>query len=186
MELTIYGSKCLQFCRPTGSAVRERVFSPVLVMKVVILVFLSVVALVSCSGGRAAYEFYVVIKSDEAAKFIGAVTAIAKEDGLETATGQAVSDTGNVLKVVEGRGHGLTLWVQSTPLSGKEDTKLCGVHPEPHPDPALFTVFTVPRFFASNAAATELGERVLSQLKSGFDVRREPAICGAAVVRDHS
>ena len=50
-------------------------------MKVFILVLLSVVALVSCSGGRAAHEFYVVIKPDETAKFIGAVTAIAKEDG---------------------------------------------------------------------------------------------------------
>jgi hypothetical protein len=158
-----------------------------LVMKVVILALLSVVALTSCSAGGAAFEFYVVIKPEETAKFIGAVTAIAKEDGLETAAGQATSDTGNVLRVVEGRGHGLRLWVQSTPLSGKEDPKLCGIHLEPHPDPAQFIVFTEPRFIGSKAAATELGERVLSQLqRSGFDVRREPVICGAAVIHDRS
>jgi hypothetical protein len=156
-------------------------------MKVFILVLIGVVALTSCSASGAAFEFYVVIKPDETAKFIGAVTAIAKEDGLETAVGQAVADTGNGLRVVEGRGHGLRLWVQSTPLSGREDPKLCGVHLEPHPDPAQFIVFTEPRFFGSKAAAAELGERVLSQIqKSGFDVRREPAVCGAAAIHDRS
>jgi hypothetical protein len=158
-----------------------------LTMKVVILVLIGVVALTSCSGSGAAFVFYVVIKPDDTAEFIGTVTAIAKEDGLQTAVGQAVSDTGDVFRVVEGRGHGLKLWVQSTSLSGREDPKLCGVHGEPHADPAQFSVFTEPRFFGSKAAATELGERVLSQIqKSGFDVRREPAVCGAAAIHDRS
>jgi hypothetical protein len=65
------------------------------------------------------------IEPDEAAKLIAAVTAIAKEDGLETATGQTVSATGDVIKVVEGRDHGLKLWVQSAPLSGHEDPRHC-------------------------------------------------------------
>ncbi len=60
-------------------------------MKVVILVLLALIALTSCSGGGAAFVFYVVTKPDEAAKLIEAVIAIAKEDGLETATGQTVS-----------------------------------------------------------------------------------------------
>jgi hypothetical protein len=158
-----------------------------LVMKVVVLVLLGFLTLTSCSGDGAPFVFYVVIMPDEAPKFIGAVTAIAKEDGLETAMAQAVSDTGNVLRVVEGRGHGLKLWVQSAPLSGHEDPKLCGVYLEPHPDPAQFIVFTEPRLFGSKAAAIELGERVLSQLhKSGFDVRREPPVCGAAAIHDRS
>jgi hypothetical protein len=156
-------------------------------MKLVLLVLLSFVALTSCSGGGATFVFYVVINPDKVAEFIGAVTAIAKEDGLETATGQTVFDTGDVLRVVEGRGHGLKLWVQSAPLSGHEDPKLCGVYLEPHPDPAQFIVFTEPRLFGSNSAAKELGERVLSQLhNSGFDVRRKPPVCGAAAIHDHS
>ena len=151
------------------------------------LVLISVVALSSCSAGGSAFEFYVVIKPDEATKFIGAVTAIAKEDGLETAEGKAVADTGSTLRVVEGRGHGLTLWVQNNPLSGKEDPTICGEHPEPYSDPAQFVVFTQARFFGSKAAATELGQRVLSQIqKAGFDVRRQPAVCGAAAIRDRS
>jgi len=156
-------------------------------MKVLNLVLIGVVALASCSAGGTAYEFYVVVKPGETSKFIEAVTAIAKEDGLETAVAQAVADTGDVLRVVEGRGHGVKLWVQSTLLSGKEDPKLCGVYSEPHSDPAQFTVFTQPRFFGSRAVATKLGERVLSQLRqSGFDVRREPVVCGAAVIHDRS
>ena len=118
---------------------------------------------------------------------IGAVRAIAKEDGLETALGQVRSDTGNVLTVVEGRGHGLELWVQNEPLSGREDQRVCGVHPEPYSDPAQFVVFTVPRFFGTNAAAKQLGERVLAQLRDlGFDVRRGPVVCGAAAIHDRS
>jgi hypothetical protein len=158
-----------------------------LVMKMPFLVLIGVVALASCSASGTAFEFYVVIKPDETAKFIGAVTAIAKEAGMETAEGQAVADTGDVLRVVEGRGHGVTLWVQGTLLSGKEDPKLCGTYFEPHSDPAQFTVFTEPRFFGSRAAATKLGERIFSQIqKAGFDVRREPAVCGEAAIHGQS
>jgi hypothetical protein len=156
-------------------------------MKVLILFLIGVVALTSCSAGVIAFKFYVVIKPEETSKFIEAVTAIAKEDGLETAVGQAAADTGNVLRVVEGRGRGIKLWAQSMPMSGEEDPKLCGVHPEPYPDPAQFVVSTEPRFFGSKAAAIKLGEKMFSQIrKSGFDVRREPAICGAAALHDRS
>lgn len=152
-------------------------------MKTVILVLLAVIALTSCSGGPATFLFYVVIEPGETAKFIEAVRGIATEDGLETAVGQAVSDTGNVMRVVEGRGHGLQLWVQNAPLSGREDPTVCGIHLEPYKDPGQFLVFTVPRFFGSKAAARDLGERVFSQIrKSGFDARTEPAVCGAAAL----
>jgi hypothetical protein len=155
-------------------------------MKVVILALISVLTLTACSERGAAFVFYVVIKPDEAAKFIAAVKAIAKEDGLATAVGQAESDTGDVLRVVEGRGSGLELWVQNATRGGDGDSKLCGVRDGPYPDPAQFIVFTAPRFFGSKAKAIELGERVFSQIqKSGFDVRREePATCGAAAIRD--
>jgi hypothetical protein len=159
----------------------------VLAIKVLIVVLIGVVALASCSGGVVVFEFYVVIKPEETAKFIEAVTAIAKENSLETAANQVVADTGYVSTALEGRGHGLMLWVQNVPLSGTEDPKLCGVHLESYPDPAQFTVSTEPRFFGSKAAATKLGERVLSQIqKSGFDVRRKPAVCGAAALHDLS
>lgn len=153
------------------------------------LVFLlSVVALASCSADHTAvFTFYVVIKPNEAAQFVAALTTIAEDDGLETAVSRVTSDTGNVLNVLEGRGHGLQLWAQNTPLSGSEDPKLCGVHSESYSDPAQFTVFTAQRFFGSRAAAKELGEQVLSQLrKLGFDVRLGPAVCGEAVIRDRS
>ena len=153
-------------------------------MKVFILIVVCLVTLASCDQGGSAFMFYVVTKPEEAAKFLGAVTSIAKDDGLETASSQTAYDTGDVLRVVEGRSRGLELWVQSAPLSGHENPKLCGVYLEPHPDPAQFIVVTEPRFLGSRVAATELGARVLSQLRSaGFDVRREPPVCGAAALQ---
>jgi hypothetical protein len=120
----------------------------------------------------------------------GAVTSIAKDDGLETAVAKMTPDTGYVLSVVEGRGHGLKLWMQNIPLSGREDPKLCGVHHEAYVDPAQFTIWTQPRFFdtkSARAEAVELGEKVFSQLHNlGFDVRREQVVCGTAVTRGHS
>ena len=147
-----------------------------------ILFLLCFAALTACTPSGTAFEFYVAINPDETSKFIGAVTSIAKEEGLETAAGQATSDTGNVLRAVEGQGHGLKLWVQNVPLSGREDAKLCGVHPEAYVDPAQFVVSTEPRlFWSTRTAATELGEKVFSQLeKLGFDVRRKPVVCGEA------
>jgi hypothetical protein len=156
-------------------------------MKTFILITLCWAALSSCTQGGATFLFYVVTKPDEGTKFLEAVTAIAKDDGMETATSQTVFDNGEVLRVVEGRSYGLQLWVQSAPLSGHEDPKLCGTYLEPHPDPAQFMVFTQPRFLGSKTAASELGKRVLSQLRNaGFDVRREPPVCGAAALHDRA
>jgi hypothetical protein len=155
-------------------------------VKLFILIMIGVLALTSCSA-KSVSEFYVVIKPEEAERFIGSVTAIAKKEGLETAMARPVSDTGNITRVVEGRGHGLKLWVQSMPLSGKEDPKLCGVHPEPYSDPAQFIVFTTAGFLGTKAAATDLGGRVAKQLQeSGFDVRHKSPVCGAAAIHDHS
>jgi hypothetical protein len=153
-----------------------------------LLLLLSIIALASCSADRAAaYTFYVVIRPNEAAQFVAALMTIAEDDGMETAVSRVTSDTGNVLNVLEARGHGLQLWAQNTPLSGDEDQKLCGVHSGSYSDPAQFTVFTVQRFFGSRAAARELGERVLSQLqKLRFNVRLQPAVCGEAVIRERS
>jgi hypothetical protein len=157
-------------------------------VKVVAFIVLCFIALISCAPGGAAFEFYVVVKPEETGRLIGAVTSIAKEDGLETAVGQATSDSGNVLRVVEGRRGNLKLWVQNIPLSAREDPKLCGVHPEAYVDPAQFVISTEPRFFgfkSNRTAAIELGKRVLLQLqKLGFDVRQEPVVCGAAAIRD--
>lgn len=154
-------------------------------MKVAVLLALCFVVLVSCAQGGTAFQFYVVIKPDEAGKFVAAVTSIAKEDGLEFAVGEARSDTGNVLRVVEGRDLRLELWVQNVPLSGQEDPLHCGLHHEAYSDPAQFVVSTQPRFFeSSRASAVTLGQRVYSQLqKLGFDARVKPAICGAAALR---
>jgi hypothetical protein len=147
-----------------------------------VLVALCLVAAVSCARGGAAFVFYVVIKPEQTAEFIGAVTAIAKEDGLETAVGQTTSDTGSVLRFAEGRGHGLKLWAQNMMMSGHEDPKLCGVYDEPHPDPRQFLVFTEPRLFeTSRRSAEELGKKVFAQLQSmGFEPRQKAAPCGAA------
>jgi hypothetical protein len=158
-----------------------------LVMKEIMLGLLSFIALASCSGDGAALEFYVLTQPDEGEKFIERVTAIAKEDGMETATSQLESRAGNILRVMEGRDRTQRLWVQNSPLSGQEDPKLCGAFEKPHSDPSQFIVFTQPRLFGTRAGAKELGERVLSQLQaSGFEVRRTPAICGAAAIHDRS
>jgi hypothetical protein len=160
-------------------------------MRTVFFVLLCLATLVSCAPGPAVFQFYVVIEPTETGKFIGAVRAIAKEDDMETAASQVVSDTGNTTWTVEGRGHGVRFWLQNAPLSGTEDSKFCGVHVEPYSDPAQFVVFTTPRFGSvlksSRAAALELGERLFSKLqKSGFDVRRQPVVCGAAASRARS
>ena len=153
--------------------------------KVIILLLLGLAGLTSCSEGNAEFIFYVVMKPAEAEKFIEQVSALAKEDDLKTATSQTKFNDANVLRVLEGRGHGLKLWVQNAPLSGHEDPILCGVSQEPRLDPAQFVVFTVPGFFGSRAGAIKLGERVFSQLRNaGFDARRERPICGAAALHD--
>jgi len=155
----------------------------------VLVALIGAVALASCSGGGVASKFYVVIKPEEATRFMAAVTTIAKEAGLETAEAQAVADTGSTLKVLEGRGHGVKVWVQNVLLSGREDPKLCGVpvRVEPYADPAQFQVSTESRFFGSKDAATKLGEQIFSQIqKAGFDIRREPVVCGAAAIHDQS
>lgn len=152
-------------------------------MRAIILALIGALSSASCSSDGIAVKFYVVIKPDETSRFLDAIRSIAKEDGLVTAGSQAVTDTGYVMRVVEGRGRGSMLWIQNVSLSGKEDPKLCGVpvRVEPYPDPAQFMVFTEPRFFGSMNSAKALGEKVLSQLKkSGFDVRLVPVVCGAA------
>ena len=156
-------------------------------MKVTILVLLCLVVLASCAPGGAVVEFYVVLKPEDATKFITAIKSIAAKEKLETAEGRTRFDSVNTLRVVEGRGHGLKLWAQNVVLSGNENPKLCGVHNEPYPDPAQFVVFTEPRLLGFKSAARELGERVFSKLHGlGFDVLRKPAVCGAAVIHDRT
>jgi hypothetical protein len=156
-------------------------------MRVVVLVFLGAVALASCSGGGVAFKFYVVVEPDASSRLTAAVAAIAKDAGMETAEAQDVADSGSVMKVFEGRGNGLVLWMQSAVLSGKEDPELCGVHSEPYADPAQLIVFTQSRFFGSKAEASKLGESVFVHLqKLGFDVRRTPVVCGLAALKDSS
>lgn len=156
-------------------------------MKRIVLVVLGAVVLAACSDGGIAFKFYVVVKPDESTRLIAAVAESAKDVGMETAEAQDVADTGSVMKVLEGRGNGLLLWMQSTVLSGMEDPGLCGTHAEPYADPAQFTVFTQARFFGSKAEASKLGESVFVQLKQqGFDVRRTPVVCGLAALKDSS
>ena len=139
--------------------------------------------LASCSGSGTAFEFYVVIEPEETSNFIGAVMALAEAEGLETAEGRAVADTGNVSRFVEGRGGGIVLWVQNVLLSGNEDARICGVHPEPYSDPAQFVISTQPRLLGSRSEATRLGERLYARLhEAGFDVRRQPVVCGVAAL----
>jgi hypothetical protein len=162
---------------------REGKFPWLLVMKTSFFALLCLAILVSCAPGPAVFQFYVVIKPGETGKFIGTITSLAKESSLVTAVGQTISDTGNVTRVVEGRGDGVRFWLQNAPLSGREDPKLCGVHHEPYSDSAQFVVFTTPRFGfeSTRTAAVKLGEKMFSKLQeSGFDVRRRPAVCGAA------
>jgi len=160
-------------------------------MKKCFFVLLCLATLASCAPGPAVFQFYVVIRPGEPEKFIGTINSLAKEDGLVTAVGKTTSDSGNVTWAVEGRGHGARFWLQNAPLSGREDPNLCGVHLEPYSDPAQFVVFTTPRFGfgleSGHKAAMDLGEKMFSQLqKAGFDVRRKPVICGAAVGHEGS
>lgn len=146
-----------------------------------------VAAITACSQAGVAFKFYVVIKPEETERFISAVKQTANQNGMHAATSRVVSDAGKVLNIVEGRGRGVRLWVENAKLSGKENPELCGSNPEPYPDPAQFMIFTEPRIFGSQAAAKELGGRLLSQFqKLGFDVRLAPAVCGAAALHDRT
>ena len=156
-------------------------------MKALFLVALTAFALAACSRGDIASKFYVVVKPDEATKLTAAVIEIANAAGMQTAEAQDVADSGSVMRVLEGRGNGLMLWVQSTVLSGREDPKLCGTHPEPYADPAQFTVFTEPKFLGSKTDAPKFGESLFVQLqKLGFDVHRTQVICGQAALMGSS
>jgi hypothetical protein len=156
------------------------------VKTLVLILVLSVVALTSCSAGVVVFKFYVVVNPDDTAKFFGEIATIAKENGLETATGQIGADSAVVLRMMEGRGRGVKLWVQNSMLTGREDPSVCGVpvRDEPYADPAQFQVSTEPRFFGLKADATKLGEQMFSGIqKLGFDVRPKPVVCGAAALR---
>ena len=155
-------------------------------MKLAFFILLCLVTLVSCAPGPAAFQFYVVIKPGEAERLFATITSLAKENGLELAGRRVTSDTGNVTQIVEGRGNGVRFWLQNATSSAREDPNICGIHHEPYADPAQFIVFTTPRFgfgsSSAHAAAVDLGEKMFSQLqKLGFNVRRKPAVCGAAV-----
>ena len=150
------------------------------VVRLLPLIIVCLLAITSCSRPIVS-QFYVVIRPENTERFLGAITAIAKEDGLVTAEGKAVADTGNTMRVIEARGNGLTLFVQNLPLSGHENQKLCGSHGRPYPDPGQFVVFTVAGSFGFKDSALDLGERVFSKVRRlGYDVRRQPEVCGAA------
>src|SRR5665213_885870 len=153
-------------------------------MKLTILILICS-ALMACASTGAAFQFYVVTKPGENERFFAAISSIAKQEGLETASGHTQFDDGGVLRTVEGRGHRLMLWIQNIVQGGSAETglsRLCGVHHDPYPDPLEFTVFTEARLFGSKQAAIELGERVFTKLQqAGFEVLRKPVICGAAV-----
>jgi hypothetical protein len=158
-------------------------------MRVAVFVAVCLLLTVACAPPRGGFTFYTVVTPEQGEKFITAVTSIAKENGLDTEVGRATSDTGSVLKVVEGRGFRLRLWAQSVPLSGHEDPTLCGLHDEPYPDPAQFIIYAQPTFLAfdDGKSAADLGKKAFSELKAlGFDVRREAAICGIAALGGRS
>jgi hypothetical protein len=150
-------------------------------VKSAIVILTCFTALVACASDGAPFVFYVVIKPRETQRFFDTIAKIAKAEGLETASGLTRFDEGGILRVTEGRGHRLTLWVQNVVGGEDEDQNLCGVHHEAYPDPLEFVVFTEPRLFGSRGAAIELGERVYTKIHdAGFAVLRQPVICGAA------
>ena len=154
-------------------------------MKLLSHVLVAGMLLAGCTGAPNTVEFYVVMKPEETSSFIGAFRSMASNAGFDTAEARIVSDTGNVLHVIEGRGHSVRLWAQNMPLSGEEDPAKCGAFSEPHSDPAQFVVSTTPRLFGTTSAAQKWGDRILAELEaSGFDVRRESPVCGMAALAE--
>jgi hypothetical protein len=93
-------------------------------MKKTAVVLLCITMLVACAQSGAAFQFYVVIKPGETDRLHNVIASIAKDEGLATASAERkISDEG-VLRVVEGRGHRLMLWVQNVVLGGNEDPNL--------------------------------------------------------------
>lgn len=148
------------------------------------VLFSCMLTLTACAERGLASMFFVVVDPSDTARFMDTVEGIARKAELETARAEDVADTGAVMRVLEGRGNGLKLWMQSAPLSGHEDPNPCGVHSEPYPDPAQFVLSTEPRIFGTRSAAKQLGEQLFAEIKrAGFDVRDKSPVCGAAALR---
>jgi len=150
-----------------------------------ILVLLITLGVTSCSTGVVVFSFYVIVQPADTDKFFGDVAAIAKANGLTSAIGQVGPSSATVMRMLEGRGSSVKLWVQNSMLTGREDPSICGVpmRNEPYADPAQFQVSTEPRYFGSRADAQDLGRRMFTSIqKLGYDVRSNPIICGAAAL----
>jgi hypothetical protein len=142
---------------------------------------LSLVLASSCVSEPGGTTLYVVATSVNASRLQADIASFAQRHGLNASVGHATDDSSHTLRVVEAKGRRVRLWAQNMPLSGREDTAVCGGHPEAYVDPGQYvvTIKSVMPFLGS-AAARDIADQMRRELPDlGYEVRGEPIICSA-------
>ncbi len=147
----------------------------------VLAILLGCTLLTSCMELPAVFTRYVVLRPEQQASFPVIVLAIADADGLDAAYGEARSDTGDVMRNLEIRGHGARVVILSMPLSKDADPAKCRTSPGQTLDDLQYVLFATRRVIGTRDAAITLGERISAQIAAkGYDVRTRPSPCGGA------
>lgn len=89
----------------------------------------------ACAPGPIADKVYVVVPSGKASLFTEDLASLVKKRGMTPHVGEATDDKGYSIHVLDAASPSVRLWSQNMPLSGAEDSELCGVYSEPHSDP---------------------------------------------------
>lgn len=150
--------------------------------KLLVLLFVLLIAGVACSrfGEFNQMNLYVLLPSERAESFANDLAAEAMSNGLTPRIGQATSDEGRTLHVVEASSTGLRLWSQNMPLSGRESGAGCSAS-GPRPDPGQFIVTVEAKWPFMGTSVKKMAVAIKAGLqKHGYDVRAQPAACSGA------
>lgn len=133
----------------------------------------------ACVPGPIAGKVYVIVPPEKASSFTANLASIVRKRGMAAELGQATDDKGYSTHVLDARGHSVRLRSENVPLSGAEDSELCGVYSEPHSDPGQYFISVSPSTqIADPRASQALLALIVNDLKgAGYDVRSKPIAC---------
>lgn len=133
----------------------------------------------ACVPGSIAGKVYVIVPPEKAPSFTANLASVVRERGLAPQVGEAIDEKGYSIQVLDATGQSVRLRSENMLLSGAEDSKLCGVYSEPHPDPGQYVISVSPSTqTASPRASQELLAKIVNDLRgAGYDVRSEPLAC---------
>ncbi|TRO96392.1 hypothetical protein FKB34_04895 [Glycocaulis profundi] len=133
-------------------------------------------------------NMYVVVPTNGFADFAEEVLMVTSKEGMTPGVGQAISDEGEVLNVLEARKSFLKVWVVNQPFSQYENPQ-CGILAQYGEGASWYVVslrfrlpivgIGAPPVFGVSAAERirlEIKQRLLA---SGYQVNDEPPSCGS-------